>query len=76
MTETCCTCRFWHGPWNDGEEGQCRRFPPTAPCIEIVRDAACRHSERAVPVECHGLALTDYPIVLWDGWCGEWKGKR
>ena len=27
---TCATCPFWHPHRTKGEEGNCRRFPPTA----------------------------------------------
>ena len=77
MTQMCCECRYWVGSWgDDGEDGQCRRYPPTTPCAYVVRDQAYPNGERAVPVEAHGMMLTDYPLVLWDGWCGEWKAKE
>ena len=78
VTQMCENCRYWFEPWKaDGEaEGQCRRFPPTTPCMEIVLDERFPRYERAVPVEAHGMMLTDYPLVLWDGWCGEWKAKE
>ena len=43
----------------------CRRYPPTVPCMEV-----------GGVVEEHGITMTDHPLVLWDGWCGEWKAKE
>lgn len=64
MTEACCECRYWHDTgWGD-ELGMCRRYPPTVPCME------------GGIIEEHGIMVTDHPLVLWDGWCGEWKAKE
>lgn len=27
-------------------------------------------------VEEHGITMTDHPLALWDGWCGEWKERE
>lgn len=42
-----------------------RRYPPTVPCME-----------GGGIIEEHGIMVTDHPLVLWDGWCGEWKAKE
>lgn len=41
-----------------------RRYPPTVPCME------------GGIIEEHGIMVTDHPLVLWDGWCGEWKERE
>ena len=65
VTEACCDCRYWHDPeWGD-DLGMCRRYPPTVPCME-----------GGGIVEEHGITMTDHPLVLWDGWCGEWKERE
>lgn len=62
--QPCCECRYWHDPgWGD-ELGMCRRYPPTTPCME------------GGILEEHGIMVTDHPLVLWDGWCGEWKERE
>lgn len=64
MSEACSECRYWHDTgWGD-ELGMCRRYPPTVPCME------------GGIIEEHGIMATDHPLVLWDGWCGEWKAKE
>lgn len=65
MSETCCECRYWHDTgWGD-DLGMRRSYPPTVPCME-----------GGGVVEEHGITMTDHPLVLWDGWCGEWKERE
>ena len=59
--EACLTCRFFLaqavGPW----AGICRRLPP----VLVVEARADR-----VPSSVAGRSA--YPLVLGDGWCGEY----
>lgn len=64
MSETCCECRYWDDTgWCD-ELGMCRRYPPTVPCME------------GGIIEEHGIMATNNPLVLWNGWCGEFRSKE
>ena len=69
MTEqTCGSCRFFNALWGeDSEDGQCRRFPPNVPSLEDAGGGSLSF------VWDHGVAMVEFPVVLWDGWCGEWK---
>lgn len=73
MMETCDTCRWYEEPSREGCFGLCHRYPPTVPCLEtmVVNDRP--RVERLEPVEEMGVALTEHPLVMPDGWCGEWS---
>lgn len=73
MGETCDACRWYEEPRDAWDFGLCHRFPPLVPCLEtmVVNDRP--RVERLVPVEERGVALTEHPLVMPDGWCGEWK---
>lgn len=73
MERICCTCRWYEEPTTDGGFGQCHRYPPHVPCIEkmVLNDSP--RVERLTLVEESGVAFTDHPLVIFDGWCGEWE---
>lgn len=56
---TCKTCRYWE-PWDYGNDGECRRYPP-AP----VMSPAFNNGE---------VPGSFCPDTGRDSWCGEWKG--
>ena len=64
--QVCGTCRWFLDTWEDGEYGQCRRYPPEVPCVKCVGDGMFGL------VWDHGVAMTEHPVVLTDGCCGEW----
>lgn len=73
MTECCETCRFFRAPWSkEPDIGQCRRFPPTVPCMDAPPSTG-RKERKPRLVEDHGVMLTSYPLALADEWCGEWR---
>ena len=72
MRETCDTCRWYEEPRDAWDFGLCHRYPPSVPCLETVVLHDRPRVERLAPVEERGVALTEHPLVIPDGWCGEW----
>lgn len=73
MERICCTCRWYEAPDRGGDFGMCHRYPPLVPCLEkmVLNDSP--RVERLTLVEEKGVAFTDHPLVIFDGWCGEWE---
>jgi len=59
MRESCEVCKFYE-PYGNGEEGRCRRHPPTMRFPD----------EYPINIEENRI----FPVTHSDEWCGEFKG--
>ena len=75
----CANCKYWYvydekkiEEFGDCTEGECRRFPPSIPCVSHINDMGI-----AVPEELiKGTILVNHPFVFAIDWCGEFKTMK
>lgn len=56
--QKCGTCRFWKGDGKDEDLRSCRRYPPVFTHVGVP------------PLDFRAV---DWPSVLENDWCGEWR---
>lgn len=77
--EACANCKYWYyyhdekqfDKFGEVSEGECRRFPPSVPCIDSVTDLGI-----PVPELTKMTPLMTNPFTFAGGWCGEFKPAK
>ena len=71
MADRCCgDCRYFEWTWEDGGQcGQCHRYPASVPVLLGGEGAPMAY------MALHGIVMTEFPVMLCDEWCGEWRGR-
>ena len=75
----CANCKYWYTydekkieEFGDYAEGECRRFPPSIPCIRHINEMGIAVPENLVK----GTLLVSHPFVYAGDWCGEFKAMK
>ena len=61
--DNCDNCRFWRGGDDPVELGHCHRHAPPAVTQEKPNEDAREY-------------LGEWPVTVFDDWCGEWEASR
>ena len=68
MEETCSNCKFWKKV--DGEEGNCRRYPPVLDSLQVEFARDCGYDDNDYANQ--SILWWAQPATSDFSWCGEW----
>lgn len=69
----CANCDYWepygeHDEVTELDDGDCRRYPPSVPCLRRVSELGIAEPETA-----RNTVLMAYPVMFATEWCGEFR---
>ena len=78
MSETCMTCAFSRN-WSKGphwDTGDCRRHAPSPVSYAMLHKILFPELDPEKDAQLsRGDSVADWPCVVEEDWCGEWKQK-
>ena len=78
----CGNCDYWYC-YKENEfekfgaiaQGECRKYPPSIPVIEMNEDEVC-FTDLYVSLNNNGSLLLTHPLTFAEDWCGEFKPMK